>query len=262
MSTRKYGSIDANTASFVYSSGLSNKIIDFTKFGYNPDVDTIVEEDVWDAGGVYQFLTAPSVMLISSTSADDGVGGTGLSVVSIQGLNNNWDLVSELVTLDGVSQVATANQYIRLFRMTAVSSDTGGDIADAAGAISAVAQDGGALQAQIEAGNTSTKMTMFSIPKGYTGFVSSVWTSGGANDDYVVDLQIRNNGGVFYTAADIEISNSGTFDVRLFPAAGPITEMSDVKFKALAIANNAQVRVGYKITLIRNDYLKSLAESI
>ena len=44
--------------------------------------------------------------------------GTGARTVLIEGLDENYDIQSETVTMDGTTNVVTTNTYIRLFRMT------------------------------------------------------------------------------------------------------------------------------------------------
>ena len=68
-------------------------------FGYNPDVDTTIES-VWPDGGVVPHPTVASVLKISSSSANDTSAGTGARTVYIEGLDSNYNVISETVTLD------------------------------------------------------------------------------------------------------------------------------------------------------------------
>lgn len=240
----------ANNNEFVYS---------YNKFGYNPDVD-LVEEDIWDFGGNYPYVDTAATMDLVSTSIEDAPGGTGIKLVSIFGLDANWDFVSEDLALNGTTPVTTVNQYTRVYRVRCLQSDEADPNTDLAGDLTTTKL--GQTQAFIPAGNTSTKMTMFAVPRNYTGFISSITVSGGPNDDIVADLQVRKNGDIFYTAADAELSNSSIYNIAPMPDYGPIEEMSDIKFKANSVSNpNAECRVNYIINLIENDYLARLAKS-
>lgn len=262
MAARDHGILDNGLAGAVYSSRLNPKVMTVQKFGYNGDVDTSTEEDIWDVGGTYPWSVTPSKLSIVSDSADDSPGGDGLDALFIFGLDENFNDASELVLMNGLTAVETVNTYSRLYRMRAFSTGNGNENGDAAGNITASTVIDPRVQGRILSGNTSTKMSMYTVPTGYTGFISAINASGGPNDDFVIDLQLRSPGGVFVTTSDIEITNSAISAITYDPLSGPIPERTDVKAKAIAISNNAQVRVGYTVLLIRNDYLKSLAESI
>jgi hypothetical protein len=88
-------------------------------FGFNPDVQN-VEETVWDHGGVYAYPASAIPMTISSSNA-----GTN-AVVSIVGLGAGYVEQTELITLNGQTPVTTANSYLRINGMSALT----GTVAD------------------------------------------------------------------------------------------------------------------------------------
>ena len=95
-------------------------------FGYNPDVDT-TEESVWPDGGTVQHPTVASVLKISSSSADDTSAGTGARTVHIEGLDGNYDVVSETVILNGQTAVNTTNSYLYVNSFYVVTAGSGGE---------------------------------------------------------------------------------------------------------------------------------------
>lgn len=102
------------------------------KFGYNPDIDTTSDpEDVIFGGGTAYFpssvVAAANIDIASDSSNDDGnPGGTGAQTLFIQGLDSNYMLQSETVTLEGTDNANPANDYLRIFRAYVVTSGTGG----------------------------------------------------------------------------------------------------------------------------------------
>ena len=52
------------------------------KFGFNPDVDDSLET-VWAEGGLYNYLSAASVLKVSSSSTADTSAGTGARTVKL-----------------------------------------------------------------------------------------------------------------------------------------------------------------------------------
>ncbi len=60
------------------------------KFGFNPDVDEILET-IWAEGGLYSYLSAATVLKVSSSSTNDTSAGTGARTVELFGLDANYD---------------------------------------------------------------------------------------------------------------------------------------------------------------------------
>ena len=102
------------------------------QFGVNPDLDSGQEETImWtDSTRYFQpYPTSAQTMYVNSTSAnDDGDSGnqTGIRTMRLEGLNENYELVSEDITMQGRTQVATTNTYIRVFRITALTVGSNG----------------------------------------------------------------------------------------------------------------------------------------
>ena len=136
------------------------------KFGRNPDVDTgTVPEDIWDGAGATPVWVPPTqarIHDIASTSANDAAAGTGARTVRVNGLTS-WDKpeVSEDVTLNGTSNVATTNAYVIIHRMKCLTFGSG---ETNAGNITATAQSDGSVTAQITAGFGQTLMAIYGIP--------------------------------------------------------------------------------------------------
>jgi hypothetical protein len=83
------------------------------KFGRNTNIGTTTE-DVWDGGGAYTFSTTADIdNLVSSSTSDNGLD------VEIQGLDTNWNLVTQTITLGSpaTTSVALTTSLIRVFRM-------------------------------------------------------------------------------------------------------------------------------------------------
>lgn len=139
------------------------------KFGENVDIDTSSDpEDIWDVGGLWVAPTDARTHDIVSTSANDTSAGTGARTVFIQGLDSNWDLQSETITMNGTSNVATANTYRRIFRMFVQTAGSGGVNA---GDISATAQTDSTVTAQINQDNGQTQMAIYTTPRNTTLYI-------------------------------------------------------------------------------------------
>ena len=92
------------------------------KFGRNPAVG-ITSAPIC-LGGVYQTPAAATALEVVSDDANDTAAGTGAREVYIQGLDANFDLQEEYVATNGLTPVATANNYMRVFRTYVTKSGT------------------------------------------------------------------------------------------------------------------------------------------
>ena len=60
---------------------------------------------------LYPYLAAASLLQVSSGSANDTAAGTGARTVTIVGLDANYNVISETLTMNGVTPVQTVNSY-------------------------------------------------------------------------------------------------------------------------------------------------------
>jgi len=143
------------------------------KYGRNPDIDTGTDpEDIWDAGGLWVAPTQARTHDIASTSANDTSAGTGMRTLRLEGLDENWEEVTEDVALNGTTPVATAHTYQRIFRMYGLTS---GSSMTNEGNVTATAQTDATVTAQITAGQGQTFMAIWTVPAGKTAYVTSIY---------------------------------------------------------------------------------------
>ena len=86
-----------------------------TLVGSNLNID---QNDIWHTlsnsnGNVYNYdYTASNLQLsITSTSDGDRLGSTGISTVIVNGVNSNFDSVSEVIVLTGTTQKLSTNNF-------------------------------------------------------------------------------------------------------------------------------------------------------
>ena len=95
------------------------------KFGFNPDIDDSLET-VWAEGGLYSYLSSATVLKVSSSSTADDEGSTGAETVELFGLDDNYNEIIEVITLDGQTSVDTTKEYLRINRMIVRSAGSSG----------------------------------------------------------------------------------------------------------------------------------------
>lgn len=139
--------------------------------GHNPNIQTSgTAADVWEGGGNYPLLTVASQLEILSTSAADTAAGTGARTVLIQGLDANWLPITETLTLNGVTPVATVNSYLRINLMTTVTAGSG---AQNAGDLTLRVVGAGSTQSIARSGYGFGRQAVYTVADGNSLFCGS-----------------------------------------------------------------------------------------
>jgi hypothetical protein len=226
------------------------------KFGNNADINGSLET-IWSGGGLYVYPAAATVMTVSSSSADDTSGGTGARTVFVSGLDADYNEISETVTLSGQTPVNTVKSYLRMFRAFVVTAGSGGTAAGTiyVGVGTVTAGVPATVYAEIVLGDNQTTMALWTVPAGYTAYISAGTFSAASNNaaHYVLGKFVfRPFGGVFRNAADITV-NSNVFRYEWdYPLALP--EKTDLEARAIALAGtNFYVTASFELVYIKND---------
>jgi hypothetical protein len=139
----------------------------FHLFGFNRSIETSYET-VWNnGGGLYQFLSSASTLTLVSDSAADTMG------IYISGLDENYQEVTDLVSLNGLTPVVSNQAFYRVNQVTIVSGENTGNITVTAGAVE---------QAYIEAGLGNAQGIIYTVPAGKSLYIYTAhFTSGTVN---------------------------------------------------------------------------------
>lgn len=227
------------------------------KYGHNDDVGATIE-DVWNAGGVYSYLTAAASMEIVSTSANDTAAGSGCRSVYVEGLDANFVEQSETVATSGVSAAALVNQYIRINRMYSVDTGTYG--IGSAGDITLRVASAGATQAKIAYTTDSqpwdlgqSQLGRYTVPAGKTAFITSVEIgieSGKGADVLIYQRQNADTVSAPFTGRRLVKSMDGLNGDVTLSFDGPLSfpEKTDLITKCrLTSGANGRVHISYDI---------------
>ena len=226
------------------------------KFGLNLDVGTSFET-IWTGSTLYSYLAAASVLKISSASTDDAAAGTGAQTVYIGGLDANYNEINEIVTLDGQTAVNTTKSYLRVFRMYVVTAGSGGTAAGIIYAGTGTVTSGvpANIYGQILVGYNQTAMAFWTVPAGYTAYMSGYTILSGsttANTIFTGALFIREPGGVFRLQSSIKTGSGGGHD-HTFDTALRIPEKTDIELRAASSTAGASATGEFQIIYIKND---------
>lgn len=227
----------------------------WNKFGYNGDID-VGTETIWSAGGTFTRLTAASTLSVVSTSASDGVAGTGAQNIIIYGVNANFDAITEVVVMNGLTPVITTNSFFGVNRMSVYvtgSSDSN------VGVITATATGGGAtLQGHMPAAEGTSQQAIFFSQAGHTLLMDwlfiNVNKTGGSSPritvrGWVYSFVSTAKYLVFYDVIDTSIENH----IELIPSQPFIVgEKSILYFEATTDVNNSTASCRFSFIETKN----------
>jgi hypothetical protein len=128
-------------------------------FGYSTATPSSGFIAAWENNTAYAFPTVASTMVVSSSSVSD----TAVTIL-ITGLNANYDVITESVTLNGTTDVPTTKVFWRINCVITTSGNAVGTMY--------VKNAGGTTYAQIAIGAGKTNMSIYTVPAGYTAYLT------------------------------------------------------------------------------------------
>jgi hypothetical protein len=225
-----------------------------TVFGFNDDVDQ-TQVSVWPLPSLITFPSAALQMTVSSTSANDTSAGTGARTVVVQGLDANYNEVTETVTMNGQTAVTMTNALLRVnyaYVATAGSGNSAaGNIYIGTGTVTAGVPATAYDIIKFDYNTTTTGS--YTIPAGYTAYVSQgLFSTGQPSGTTQVQGRLLTRGlnNIRMTAALTTLNNGVANYVFEYPLAVP--EKTTIEATAIASANNNAVSSMFIILLVKN----------
>lgn len=210
------------------------------KFGANFDIDQGTDpESVWSGGGLYPWASLSSAQTIYCLSTDAG----DTTTLTIQGLDANYDEISETVTLTGTSAVTTSNTFLRVFRMTYDATNVGTITARTVSA-------SGTVVAQIDAGYAQTLMAVYTVPAGFTAYLVALDATIDGTKTCQMLMYHRLFGKPFRIAHVAESDGHYRYD---FTAPLTVPEKTDIDIRINEVSgNDARVTANFDLVLIKD----------
>ena len=214
------------------------------KFGFNSDVDG-TEETVWDVGGIYVYPSS-AVAMTATTTAGTASDDNGV-LVTIEGLDTDYNEVSEEVTLAGAGTATTTQTFLRVYRAFVSGSQ------EPTGTINIA--NGGTTYARITLGVNQTLMALWTVPAGYTAYINHINIATGttnANQYITASFVSREINKVFKTQLKQSIGSGSVADFVIeYPL--PFEEKTDLEVRAVSSGSNNLVSADFSILYIKNN---------
>lgn len=222
-------------ANIPIASGVVDGYSHINKFGYRDTIPNTFQT-LWDGTTDYPYSAAAVVSAVAdNTGSDDG--GT----VEVQGLDQNYNLATETLTIGGA---ASTTQFARIFRALLTTANSGTANVD-----EVRIKNGSVDEAIIKAGAGQTLMALYTIPAGKTGYLLKVSGSINANNDALFRLYSRPFGGAFNVKGQFGVFASGfNYD---YPVPLKFEEKTDIEVKALS-QNNVGGGAIFDLILVDN----------
>jgi hypothetical protein len=207
-------------------------------FGYQTSVST-GNYAVWENVSAYAFPGSAVIMTLASASASD----TAVSVL-INGLDAGYNIIFEIVALNGTTGVSTVNSYLRINSMVVTAGSPAGIV---------TAKNGGTTYAQINVGVGKTQMAIYTVPAGYTYYVSRInmfASNPYTSSNYLTFTNQQTNGGI--TLAIAQSPFISILDIhRYYPLS--YNEKTDIQFKVATSAGTYAVGAFGEGVLVKNE---------
>jgi len=233
--------------------------------GRSTNVDA-AKTDVWDGANAtddIKIFIAPTTarihQIVSSSASDDGSpAGVGARTIEVVGLTS-WDTreVSEVITLNGITDVPTIKSYVIINRMKVL---TKGPTSPNVGVISATADVDGTLTAQINVEVGRTQMAIYGVPSIQTAFMKSYYATvikNAAAVRLMIELCVNPEPDAellgFVTEHSFGLDSNGSSDVQhIFDPPFPFPGPTLMKVQADSSAVNSDVSAGFDMILEDN----------
>ena len=222
------------------------------KFGAVPAMSQNTNGTIWDEDDtIYPWLTfdTASVLTVKVVEPNNEVStSTALDgdSVEIQGLDNDYNLLTETVTISG-SGATTTGVFKRVFRVVFK------DGAVTANSKRILIQHGTTTVGKVLEGIGQSLMAVYTIPAGKTGYLMrlDVTAQGTATGSFKLYCRIggEDNFRVLHTA---EVNGVGGPYQLEYPVPQSISEKSDIDARMHTLSNNGRYTCTFDILLVDN----------
>lgn len=219
-----------------------NSQIYIQKYGYNSNLDSIDaghEQTIWTGTGAYPWSvldTGVSLIVTSTSSTDTNTR------VTVQGLDTQFNMQEQTIMCNGTSSVSLSGEWKRVFRAY-VSGDTpsAGDIH---------VKTDSTIVAHVPVKEQQTLMALYTVPRGYTAYLTGFDSTVSRNEDILFRLRTREPGGVFRTQHVAQVYQAPyKYHYEVYKR---IDEMVDIECTGDPTNNNVATHAAFDLILIKN----------
>ena len=225
--------------------GLYKGVSSIHKFGAVPAMSVNTSGSIWDINDTaYPWATWSSA---STVTVDRASASDANKVITIIGLDENYDEVTDTCTLTNATGNTTTGgtTFLRIFR--AFVSTGGDNVGNIDIKVSTT------IVARITATKGQTLMAVYTVPAGYTAYLTKGAMTCQESGDATGNMFVRYFGqDAFRIGHTFEVSGTGGSYLYDFSVPIVIPEKSDIDVRASVRSNNARVTAAFDIILKQN----------
>lgn len=210
------------------------------RLGNIPSMPNGTETVIMSGGitsGRYTFPAAASTMNVVSTSASDD----NTKRVTVSGLDADYKPISEVVTLNGTSNVTTTNQYLRIQRLSVSGSNT---------IVGNVTIRNATVLACLRDGDGQSLQGVYTVPAGQTGYLTQISASVSKGGDAIFKFYSK-SANSSPLARHIFSLNEQSYEYD-FPYPTVLPEKTDIEMTVLSSTGSAAATGTFDILLVNN----------
>ena len=207
---------------------------------------------VWDEGGLYPWTTftgSGAHIFVASATDDPKMRGVA---ITIEGLDSNYNLISEVVTMDASDTTTvqeTTTNFYRIVNAIVTGTNTNSipndyDISFKYGS------SGGTTVAKILATFGATQSCTYTVPAGYQAFILAVNGSSGQQDEITTMIWKRPFNSSWSQVKTFKFI-SGSFDHNMRTPL-VFNEKTDIEIRAYALVESSRIGTEFQLLLVPN----------
>jgi hypothetical protein len=231
--------VDSPHALLEIASERLPELVPVNIFGFNRTINTDYET-IWNDGGAYTYPGSAVQMSAVSASASDTMA------VLISGLDDEYNALAEIITMNGTSAVTTTNSFYRINSAVILAGSNVGDI---------TISNGGTKYAFIEAGIGTTQACVYTVPAKHSLYIFRIsLTSGTVNGNQYITYRNRidnSSGRILRVAEATWREGMQTFD-RQIPFR--IAQKNDFQFEAKSSNSTNEASIFVEALLMKDKY--------
>jgi len=215
-------------------------------FGYQSTVGTTFIP-IWENTTAYPaYPSSAAIQYLWSSSSSDTT-----NTILVQGLDGSYNQISETVTLNGTTHVATTNSYLRINNLFVTSATAPVGIVNIGPSATLTTTQ----YAEIQVGAGKSQMAVYTVPNGYTFYLTRAEATsnqvGNISSSYCTyRVQSISSTGVTQTVLQTPFTNS-FIALRVIPFA--YAQKTDLQFQANTPSSTAAVGIQIEGYLVQND---------
>jgi hypothetical protein len=209
------------------------------RHGFNTSFTNGVEESYWDGSTAYPWTAwdaGAGTLSLVSTGADDGT-------VTIQGLDANYELQTDTITLTNTTPVVTTTEWIRVHDLYFTDGTAN------VGVITATR--GSTVVAQINADFGNSQSAPYTVPAGYTAFLFHGQANVGKGNDGTGKFKYRQFGSNTWQTGLVFMLYQSVFNYK-FTTPFVLPEKTDIDVTLVASNSGTQSSCAYDLILVEN----------